>query len=334
MSQKKNKKTNNAYKFSVAPMLDCTDKHFRVLMRHITNRALLYTEMIVAQALHHTQRREKLLDFYKIEHPLAIQLGGSNPNLLREAAKIAEDWGYDEINLNIGCPSSKVISGNFGAYLMAKPDQVARCVEAMVSASNLPVTIKTRLGIDNLDSNENLISFIDTVSKAGAEKFTIHARKAWLKGLDPKQNRTIPPLQPERVFDLKKKRPNLIIELNGGINSILDCQAALENCDGVMVGRAAYEYPLRWEKVDELFFGEQTKKIKASYVIKKMIPHTENHLQNGGRVWDIGRHLMHLVKDVPGARIWRNQLGRKAQEKSADLRVLEEAAHQLLDRGL
>lgn len=315
-------------------MLDYTDKHFRVLMRQISQKALLYTEMIVANALHHNPQKEKLLSFNKIEHPIAIQLGGDNPTRLSEATKMAEAWGYDEINLNLGCPSSKVSAGNFGACLMANPDQVARCIEAMSNATCLPVTIKTRLGIDDLDSDELLFTFIDKMASAGAKRFVIHARKALLNGLNPKQNRNIPPLQPERVFNLKKKRPKLIIELNGGIDSIVDCQNALQMCDGTMVGRAVYDEPLKWKKIDSLIFGEPEVNIKASMVIKKMMPHAEAHLKKGGRIWDISRHLLNLVKGYPGARHWRQKLGEHAQKKDATLIVLEEANKELEELGL
>ena len=198
-----------AYRFSVAPMLDCTDRHFRVLMRQISQRALLYSEMVVAQALHHSRRRDKLLDFDAAEHPIALQVGGDDPDLLSDAARLAQDWGYDEINLNVGCPSQKVQAGNFGACLMAEPDLVARCVEAMTTASSLPVTVKHRIGIDNLDSDDLLTAFVDRVAAAGASRFAVHARKAWLEGLDPKQNRTVPPLQHERVAALKQRRKRM-----------------------------------------------------------------------------------------------------------------------------
>ena len=227
-----------AHRFSVAPMLDCTDRHFRVLMRQISCRALLYTEMVVAQALHHTNRRDRLLDFDPIEHPIALQVGGDDPNLLADAARLALDWGYDEINLNVGCPSQRVQAGNFGACLMADPDLVARCVEAMGQASALPVTVKHRIGIDDLDNDTLLTAFVDRVAEAGAQRFSVHARKAWLEGLAPKQNRTIPPLQHDRVVALKQRRPELLIELNGGLETPADCLVALDECDGAMVGRA------------------------------------------------------------------------------------------------
>ena len=323
-----------AYRFSVAPMLDCTDRHFRVLMRQISRRALLYSEMVVAQALHHTNRRDKLLDFDAVEHPIALQVGGDDPALLADAARLASDWNYDEINLNVGCPSQKVQAGNFGACLMAEPDLVARCVEAMANASSLPVTVKHRIGIDDLDSDERLTAFVDRVASAGASRFSVHARKAWLEGLDPKQNRTIPPLQHDRVQALKQRRPHLTIELNGGLESPEDCLEALVHCDGAMVGRAAYAHPLRWASMDNLVFGESPRTVLASDVVTGLIPHASAHLRRGGRLWDLCRHLVQLVEGVRGARHWRRELGERAQRPGADLTVLEEAGRQLRDAGL
>ena len=323
-----------AYRFSVAPMLDCTDRHFRVLMRQISRHALLYSEMVVAQALHHTNRRDRLLDFDPVEHPIALQVGGDDPTLLADAARLAHDWGYDEINLNVGCPSQKVQAGNFGACLMAEPDLVARCVEAMAAASPLPVTVKHRIGIDDLDSDALLTAFVDRVAEAGASRFAVHARKAWLEGLDPKQNRTVPPLQHDRVVELKQRRPGLIIELNGGLESPEDCLKALEHCDGAMVGRAAYAHPLRWSGIDAQVFGEAPRTVRASDVVEGLIPHASAHLERGGRLWDLCRHLMQLVEGVRGARHWRRNLGERAQRPGADLIVLEEAGRQLRDAGL
>ena len=325
---------DQAYRFSVAPMLDCTDRHFRVLMRQISQRALLYTEMIVANALIRSQNKGYFLDFNEIESPIALQIGGDDPKLLSEAVKLAEAWGYDEVNLNIGCPSKRVKAGNFGACLMANPDQVARCIEAMTSTSKLPITVKHRIGIDNLDSDELLLSFVDQVASAGAKRFVVHARKAWLEGLNPKQNRTIPPLQYERVANLKNKRPELKIELNGGLNNINDCFKALETFDGAMVGRAAYSHPLRWKQIDEIIYGEKTRCINASKVIRGLIPYTQKHLDQDGKIWDFCRHILHLVEGVPGARSWRKNLSIQAQNAKADIKILEVAAQQLEDAGL
>ncbi len=322
-----------AYQFSVAPMLDCTDRHFRVLMRQITKQSLLYTEMIVAKALQYS-KKSKLLDFNKVEHPIALQLGGDDPEILSEAAAIAESWGYDEINLNLGCPSPRVQSGNFGACLMAYPDQVAKCIEAMKSITSIPITIKHRIGIDNHEGEEFLLQFIDRMDAAGVDRFSIHARKALLQGLNPKQNRSIPPLQYETVAKIKKHRPKLKIELNGGLKTPDDCTNALKTFDGVMVGRAIYSNPLLWKQIDEIFFGDQEKKITASTVIKGIIPYAENHLRQNGRLWDICKHTLNLVHGVKGARKWRNELSRKGQQSNADLQILEKAARQLEDVGL
>ena len=323
-----------SYRFSIAPMMDCTDRHFRVVMRQITRRSLLYTEMIVANALHHNKRPIDLLSFNKIEHPISLQLGGDNPKLLADATKLGKDCGYDEINLNVGCPSPKVKSGNFGACLMADPDQVARCIEAMANASELPVTVKHRIGIDNFDSQAHLTTFVDKLAAAGAKRFAVHARKAWLEGLNPKENRTIPPLEYEKVIRLKKERPQLIIEINGGLNTPNDCINALKTCDGAMVGRAAYSHPMRWTKIDQIIFGENQCSIKASSVIHGILPYVDDHLIKGGRLWDICRHLLQLVEEVPGAKSWRRELGQKAQPKKAEISVLENAAQQLLEAGL
>ena len=323
-----------SWRFSIAPMLDCTDRHFRQLMRQISSHALLYSEMVVAQALHHCKRRERLLDFDEEEHPIALQVGGDQPDLLAEATRMAADWGYNEINLNVGCPSPRVQAGNFGACLMAEPERVARCVEAMVAASTLPVTVKHRVGIDDLDSDTLLTAFVDQVAAAGATRFSVHARKAWLDGLDPKQNRTIPPLEHERVIALKQRRPGLIIELNGGLDTPEQCLTALNHCDGAMVGRAAYAHPLRWAAMDSLIYGDAPRTVKASEVINGLMPHAERHLKRGGRLWDLCRHLVQLVEGVPGARHWRRDLGQHAQQSGADLSVLEQSARQLEEAGL
>ena len=334
MVKKHSHSIEGSYRFSVAPMMDYTDKHYRVMMRQITKRALLYSEMIVAQALYHSNKLDNLLDFNESEHPISLQIGGDNPKHLIRATKLAKEWGYDEINLNVGCPSPRVQSGNFGACLMADPELVARCIEAMVEASDLPVTIKHRIGIDQLDNNETLLKFIDQIASAGAKRFTIHARKAWLKGLNPKQNREIPPLEYHRVEYIKKERPNLKIELNGGIHYLEECTNQLLIFDGIMVGRSAYKHPLRWVNVDEIIFGEEKRHIKPSNIIRGIIPYTQNHLNKNGKLWDICRHLIQLVENVSGAKHWRTELTEKARLKKNDLGILEEAARQLEEVGL
>ncbi|MXZ83686.1 MAG: tRNA dihydrouridine(20/20a) synthase DusA [Synechococcus sp. SB0666_bin_14] len=319
--------------FSVAPMLDCTDRHFRVLMRQISREALLYTEMVVAQALHYG-RRQRLLDYDPVERPLALQVGGDDPLLLAEAARMGEVWGYDELNLNLGCPSERVQAGRFGACLMAEPDQVARCIEAMATSSSLPVTVKHRLGIDHQDSYHHLRAFVDTTAAAGAQRFIVHARKAWLQGLNPKQNRTIPPLRYDWVARLKKERPHLSIVLNGGLTTMTDCRQALTMCDGAMVGRAAYDHPLRWADVDAVFYGRAPRRqLRPSAIVEAMIPYAEAHMARGGRLWDVARHLVQLVQGVPGARAWRRRLGEGAMVRGAGLAVLQQAAEALKGRG-
>ncbi|MFM7267023.1 MAG: tRNA dihydrouridine(20/20a) synthase DusA [Cyanobium sp.] len=338
----------HAYSFSVAPMLDCTDRHFRVLMRQISRRCLLTTEMVVARALQHIRseasgpraaeaslRLERLLGFDAEEKPLALQLGGDDPTLLAEAARLGAAWGYDEINLNLGCPSEKVVQGRFGACLMAEPEQVARCVAAMAAATDLPVTVKQRIGIDGLDSYEHLLGFVDTLAAAGSRRFAIHARKAWLAGLDPKQNRTIPPLRWDLVHRLKRERPGLLIELNGGLEDLATCQEQLSLVDGVMVGRAAYAHPLRWAPVDRVIFGDDHAAHRpASAVVQGLVPHAERWCRGGGRLWAIARHLVHLVEGVPGARRWRQNLTQAAGAQAAGPEVLAEAARQLEEHGL
>ena len=337
-----------AHRFSVAPMLDCTDRHFRMLMRQVSRHCLLYTEMVVAQALHHSaaattpqrglsreERLERLLGFDPKELPLALQVGGHEPELLAEACRLAAHWGYSEVNLNVGCPSSKVQQGRFGACLMADPDHLARCVEAMAAASPLPVTVKHRIGIDARDSWEELLHFVDTLAAAGCQGFAVHARKAWLEGLDPKQNRTIPPLRWDVVHRLKRERPQLRIELNGGLEQLDDCDRHLSLVDGVMVGRAAYHHPLRWAEVDHrLFRDPASTAVRASTVVRGVIPHAERWCSSGGRLWAIARHLVHGVEGVSGARRWRGWLTQAAGARGAGPAVLEEAARQLEDRGL
>ena len=334
MISKSSKKNELAsYRLSIAPMMDCTDKHFRILMRQITKKSLLYTEMIVAQALHYSKNRSKLLDFDEIEHPISIQLGGDNPNLLAEAAQMAEDWGYDEINLNIGCPSPRVKSGNFGACLMGSPKKVADCIEKMKKTCNIPITIKQRLGIDNLDNDDYLMQFVDVCSVAGADRFIIHARKAWLNGLNPKENRTIPPLQYERVKKLKNNRPELIIELNGGLNTLNQCIENLQVFDGAMVGRAAYSRPFDWRKIDSVIYGQKEEYLSRSKIIRKIIPFAQKHLENEGRLWQITRHVLNLIDSVPNAKKFRQELSEKSQIQKANISILKKIAQQLEDAG-
>ena len=337
-----------AYRFSVAPMLDYTDRHFRVLMRQVSRHCLLYSEMVVARAVAHQlgegspacdverqQRLERLMGFDPLEKPLALQLGGEDPGELAVAARLAAAWGYDEVNLNVGCPSSKASQGRFGACLMAHPERVAECVAAMAAASGLPVTVKHRIGIDAKDGFADLLEFVDTVAAAGVARFAVHARKAWLEGLDPKENRTVPPLRWDIVHQLKRERPALVVELNGGLETLAACQAELEEMDGVMVGRAVYAHPLRWAAVDAQLFGDTSREpAKPSVVLQGVIPHAERWCTQGGRLWAIARHLVHVVEGVKGARGWRAALSEQASQRQAGPEVLAKAALQLEERGL
>ena len=324
---------NNLHKISVAPMMDCTDKHFRMIMRKISSKALLYTEMIVAQSLIYTEKKEKFLDFNPEEHPLSIQFGGDNPKILQEAAKMAQDWGYDEINFNVGCPSPRVCSGNFGASLMKEPTRVARCIESLKNNCNLPVTIKHRIGVDDEDSFDKLDSFVKEVASAGADRFTVHARKAFLKGLNPKQNRRIPPLKYDVVQQLKKINPKILIEINGGFTNIDQCIKALNDLDGVMIGRSAYKYPLRWSEIDQKIYGINISRKKASEIIFSLVPYIEKHLKNGGKTWDICKHLINLVEGIPKAKIWRNTISTRSLKQELSMEYLIKLTTELQKEG-
>jgi len=291
-------------------------------MRKISSKALLYTEMIVAQSLIYTNNKEKFLNFNEEEHPLSIQFGGDNPEHLKEAAKMAQDWGYDEINFNVGCPSSRVCAGNFGASLMNYPSKVARCIEALKNNCNLPITIKHRIGVDDNDSFANLNNFVRHVSNAGTERFTIHARKAFLKGLNPKENRNIPPLRYDVVKRLKDENPTLIIEINGGFTNINQCIDGLRIFDGIMIGRSAYKHPLRWNEIDNKIYGENSLPLKASEIIYSLIPYLENHLQKNKRSWDICKHLINIVENIPNAKNWRNKVSLLSIKEKLSIEML------------
>ena len=323
----------NIHKLSIAPMMDCTDKHFRMIMRKISSRALLYTEMIVAQSLVHTNKKENFLNFNDEEHPISIQFGGDDPVILKEVARMAQDWGYDEINFNVGCPSPRVSSGNFGASLMKDPAKVAKCIESLKSSCSLPVTIKHRIGVDDNDSFRNLNSFVRNIANAGADRFTVHARKALLKGLNPKQNRTIPPLKYDVVKKLKKLNPELLIEINGGFNSIDESIKALDDFDGVMIGRSVYKHPLRWSEIDQKVYGITKKPKCASEIIFSLIPYIEKHMNDGGKSWDICKHLINLVEGIPKAKVWRNQISTKSIRKELDIDFLLKLTSRLEEMG-
>lgn len=296
------------HKFSVAPMMDWTDGFCRRFHRLLTRRALLYTEMITAEAIIHGDRG-KLLGFSPEERPLALQIGGSDPQRLAMASKIGADFGYDEINLNVGCPSDRVQEGRFGACLMAEPDLVARAIAAMRDAArSTPVTVKCRIGIDDQDSEADLERFITTVAATACTTFIVHARKAWLKGLSPKENREIPPLDYERVARLKQAHPDLTIILNGGIADIADAKRHLETFDGVMLGRAAYHTPYLLADVDRVVFGETGEPPSRQEVLKQLLPYIDEHVAGGGRAHSFTRHILGLYHGLPGARQFRRIL--------------------------
>ncbi|MDJ0906760.1 MAG: tRNA dihydrouridine(20/20a) synthase DusA [Woeseiaceae bacterium] len=308
---------------SVAPMMDWTDRHCRYFMRQISPRAFLYTEMVTANAIHYGDARS-LLRYDASEHPIAIQLGGSDPVLMADAAGLAAEAGYDEININVGCPSDRVQSGQFGACLMAQPELVARCYGDMQSAADVPVTVKTRIGIDDQDSDEFFMRFIDTVAAAGCRKFIVHARIAILEGLSPKENRSVPPLNYERVYQLKQARPELEIVINGGITAIDHVDAVLQHVDGAMIGRQAYHHP--WFLAElERHFNPAFEPPSRREVIEKMVPYIEQELEGGERLGRITRHMVGLFAGMPGARAWRRYLSENAYRDGASVEVLFEA---------
>ena len=295
------------YRFSVAPMMDWTDRHCRVFHRLLTRRARLYTEMLTTGAILHGDR-QRLLGFDPSEHAVALQIGGSDPVALAEAARIGADFGYDEINLNVGCPSDRVQDGRFGACLMAEPRLVADCVAAMKRAVTIPVTVKCRIGIDDQDPELALDTLARAVVEAGADVLIVHARKAWLNGLSPKENRDIPPLDYDRVYRLKAALPKLPVVINGGIASVAEAKRHLAHVDGVMLGRAAYHDPWRLLEVDPELFGEAAPFVDMKAAIAALMPYAEAHLARGGRLHAIARHLVGAFHGVPGARAFRRHL--------------------------
>ena len=313
-----------SHRLSIAPMLDWTDRDYRYFARLISKHSLLYTEMVTTGALIHGQR-ERFLAHDVSEYPLALQLGGSNPTDLATCARFGEDAGYSEINLNVGCPSDRVQSGSFGACLMAEPKLVAESVAAMQAAVNIPVTVKTRLGIDEHDSYEFVRDFIQQVSDAGCEIFIMHARKAWLQGLSPKENRDIPPLEYERVYQLKNDFPQLHIDINGGIQTLEQAQDHLKHVDGVMIGRAAYHEPYILAEVDKRLFGDDHLIPSRHEIIRQMLPYIEQRMMDGRPLKSITRHLLGLFQGLPGAKAWRRHLSENAHIKGADISVLEQA---------
>ncbi|SMB89409.1 tRNA dihydrouridine(20/20a) synthase DusA [Deinococcus hopiensis] len=312
------------HRLSVAPMMDWTDRHCRAFHRTLSRRTLLYTEMVTTGALLHGDR-ERHLGFSAVEHPVALQLGGSDPAALAECARIAQDWGYDEVNLNCGCPSDRVQSGAFGACLMGTPDVVARAVEAMRGATHLPVTVKHRIGIDDLDSYEHLSHFVRTVEAAGCETLIVHARKAWLSGLSPKENREIPPLRYEVVRQLKADFPHLTLVLNGGVLSLEDAQEHLTWADGVMIGRAAYSGPYILATADRDVFGEDVTPPTRREAIEAYLPYVAARLEEGQPLNRMMKHTLGLFAGQPGARHWKRTVSEQGHRPGAGLEVVREA---------
>ena len=311
-----------SHRFSVAPMMDWTDSPCRVLHRCLTRNALLYTEMVTADAVLHGDRA-RLLGFEAFEHPLALQLGGSHPAKLAQACAIAADFGYDEVNLNVGCPSDRVQSGRFGACLMREPQLVADCVAAMRAAVNLPITVKCRIGVDDQDPEQALRALIDRCAAAGASVFAVHARKAWLEGLSPKENRDVPPLDYELVYRVKRERPNLTILINGGIETLEQSEEHLKHVDGVMLGRAAYQNPIVLTDVDARFFGGAPTDLDAA--IATYCDHVERQLAQGARLHTLIKPMLGLYNGRPGARLFRRHLSENAPRHEAGIAVLRDA---------
>lgn len=313
---------------SIAPMMDWTDRHYRFFMRQITKQTMLYTEMVTTGAILHGDK-ERLLGYSPVEKPLVLQLGGDNPQSLAECAKIAEALGYDEINLNVGCPSDRVQNGNFGACLMAKPELVGTCIETMQKAVKIPVTVKNRIGIDGKESYEDLVNFVKIVSESGCKKFIIHARIAILNGLSPKGNRTVPPLRYNDVYNLKKAFPHLIIEINGGIKTIEEIEEHLKFTDGVMIGREAYDNPYLFATFDQKFYASKEKIPTRKDIILSMIPYVEDFLDKGVATNRTLIHTLGLFNNKQGSKLWRRYLSENINKKGTNSKILLELLEQL-----
>ncbi|WP_417434316.1 tRNA dihydrouridine(20/20a) synthase DusA [Hoeflea sp.] len=318
-----------SHRFSIAPMMDWTDRHCRFLHRQLTRKALLYTEMVVADGIIHGDR-QRLLGYDECEHPVALQVGGSEPDKLAEAVRIAGEFGYDEINLNVGCPSDRVQSGAFGACLMREPDLVARCVAAMKAVSDVPVTVKCRIGVDDQDPEIALSDLATAVVDAGVDALWVHARKAWLEGLSPKENRDIPPLDHPRVYRLKQDYPNLFIGINGGVTDLNQAVEHLNHVDGVMLGRAAYRNASLLAGVDREIYGVDGAEVDWAAICAAMMTHAEGHLASGGRLNHVTRHMVGLFQGVRGARRFRQILSAEAVRPGAGPDVIA-AAFEAID---
>ncbi|MEQ9234158.1 tRNA dihydrouridine(20/20a) synthase DusA [Coleofasciculus sp. E2-BRE-01] len=321
------------YPLSIAPMMDRTDRHFRYFMRQITRRTLLYTEMVTSAAIIHGDR-DRLLGFSAEEKPLVLQVGGDNPLELAECARIAEGMGYDQINLNVGCPSDRVQNGNFGACLMAQPERVARGVEAMIKAVTIPITVKHRIGIDECDRYEDMANFVRIVSEAGCQHFSVHARKAWLQGLSPKENRMVPPLRYSDVHRLKQEFPQLFIEINGGFTSLEQVQEQLKFVDAVMIGRAAYDNPYLFAEADCQIFGEEGIPPTRQQVAEGMLEYIDHWVAKGLKLNKITRHILQLFSGQPGSRAWKRHLTEKSCILGAGSEVVREALAKVPDLSL
>ena len=315
-------------RLSVAPMLDWTDRHYRYFARLLTRHTLLYTEMVTTGALIHGDTA-RFLRHDPAEHPVALQLGGADPREMAHCARLGADAGYSEININVGCPSDRVQNGRFGACLMAEPDTVAECVAAMKAAVDLPVTVKTRIGIDAKDSYEELAAFTRAVTAAGCDALIVHARKAWLQGLSPRENRDVPPLRYDFVLRLKQDFPGLPIVINGGIKSLQQAQGFLDRLDGVMIGRAAYETPWLLADADRVIFQDPSPPPTPHEVLDAFVPYVERQLAVGVPLNSITRHILGLFHGRPGARRWRRTLSEQAHRPGAGIDVLREAAAQV-----
>ena len=320
--------TDRGNPLSIAPMMDRTDRHFRYFMRQITRRTLLYTEMITTGAVIHGDRA-KLLGFSPEEKPIALQLGGDNPVELAECARIAEGMGYDEVNLNLGCPSDRVKSGNFGACLMLQPERVAQAVEAMQRAVSIPVTVKHRIGVDDRDRYEDMAAFVRTVAEAGCQRFTVHARKAWLEGLSPKENRTIPPLRYEDVYQLKREFSELFIEINGGIQTLEAAHEHLAHVDAAMIGRAAYDNPYLLADADRRIYGDEREPRSRAEVVENMMGYCDRWMAQGFKLGSITRHMLQLFAGQPGTKAWKRYLSEHVYIPGVDATVLAKALAQV-----
>ncbi len=311
-------------RFTLAPMMEWSTSDCRTFWRLLTKKAVLYSEMVTTGALLHGDKA-RFLDYNTCEHPLALQLGGSNPNDLAECSKIAEGWGYDEVNLNCGCPSDRVQNGMIGACLMAEPELVAECIATMQNAVKIPVTVKHRIGIDDMEDYEGLVNFVSTIATTGCHTFIVHARKAWLKGLSPKENREVPPLQYDKVYQLKRDFPHLEIIINGGITTLEQSKQLLEHVDGVMLGREAYANPYLLAEVDQQIYGVSRPIISRQEVMEGFIAYCEEQLAKGARLNHLTRHILGLYHGMPRARQFRRILSEQAHKPGAGIDVVKQA---------